>query len=26
MPTFAAPKMSTRAKNYSLTSALIGAV
>ena len=26
MPTFAAPKMSTRAKNFSLTSALIGAV
>ena len=26
MPTFAAPKTSTRAKNFSLTRALIGAV
>ena len=26
MPTFSAPKISTRAKNFSLTSALIGAV
>ncbi len=26
MPTLAAPKMSIRAKNFSLTSALIGAV
>jgi hypothetical protein len=26
MPTFSAPKMSTSAKNFSLTSALIGAV